>query len=124
MFTVCCHHHAAGLTIDNVRKALQGIHWHEVGRMLCIPVSKLQEIDQEYPTDDQCEVAVMRYWTLRDPYASWRRMIEYLECEKKNDQADRIRHYAEELTGIRMTYLHVHVHIHATINVWVCVEGM
>ena len=121
---MCCHHHATGLTIDNVRKALQGMHWREVGKILHIPDSKLDEIEEEYPTDDQHEGAVIRYWTLRDPYASWRRIIEYLEDEWKNDQADRIRHYAEELTGIRMTYLHAHVHIHATINVWVCAEGM
>ena len=118
MFTVCCYHHATGLTIDNVRKALQGMHWRKVGRMLHIPDSKLDEIEGEYVANDQCEAAeavtVIRYWTLRDPFASWRRMIEYLEREGKNDQADRIRHYAEELTGIRMTYLHVHVRTHAT----------
>ena len=92
--------HIAGLTIDNVRKALHGIHWHEVGRMLLILVSKLSEIEGEYRSDEEREVAVIRYWMLRDPFASWRRIIEQLEARGKHDHAITLYHYSEELTGM------------------------
>ena len=94
--------HTAGLTVDNVRKALHGIHvhWRRVGRMLYIPDSKLREIREEYHSDEEREVAVIRYWILRDPYASWRRIILQLEVLEKHDDAIRIHHYSEELTGM------------------------
>ena len=91
---------AAGLTIDNVRKALHGIHWHEAGEMLDIPDSKLSEIEGEYLSDEEREVTVIRYWILRDPFASWRRIIRQLEWDSKHDHANRIYHYSEELTGM------------------------
>ena len=92
--------HTAGLTVDNVRKALHGIHWNVVGGMLLIPDSKLREIEGEYHSDEEREVAVIRYWILRDPFASWRRIIGQLEVRKKHDHAIRIHHYSEELTGM------------------------
>ena len=60
----------AGLTVDNVRKAVHGIlPWHKVGEMLFIPFSKLREIAGEYRSDEEYEVAVIRCWILRDPFA-------------------------------------------------------
>ena len=91
---------AAGLTVDNVRKVLHGIHWRQVGEMLFIPDSKLQEIEGEYPSDEECEVAVIRYWILRDPFASWRRIIQQLGNREKHDHAITLYHYSEELTGM------------------------
>ena len=108
--------HTAGLTVDNVRKALHGIHWREVGRMLFIPYSKLSEIEGEYHSDEEREVAVIRYWILRDPYASWRRIIERLEGSWRHDHAITLYHYSEELTGmlgaltIHLMYHIYHVH--------------
>ena len=92
--------HTAGLTVDNVRKALHGIHWREVGRMLFIPYSKLSEIEGEYHSDEEREVAVIRYWILRDPYASWRRIVDKLEWRGRHDHAITLYHYSEELTGM------------------------
>jgi hypothetical protein len=92
--------HIAGLTVDNVRKALNGIHWRDVGEMLWIPDSKLSEIEGEYRSDEEREVAVIRYWILRDPFASWRRIIERLEVLRKHDHAVTLYHYSEELTGM------------------------
>ena len=68
--------------------------------MLSIPRSKLSEIEGEYRSDEEREVAVIRYWILRDPFASWRRIIEQLEDKEKHDHAIRIHHYSEELTGM------------------------
>ena len=92
--------HTAGLTIDNVRKALHGIHWSEVCVMLLIPHSKLSEIEGEYPSDEEREVAVIRYWILRDPFASWRRIIYRLEGWRRHAHAITLYHYSEELTGM------------------------
>ncbi len=92
---------AVGLTVDKyVRKALHGIHWRVVGRMLLIPDSKLREIEGEYPSDEEHEVAAIRYWILRDPFASWRRLIEQLEDWGSHDYAIRIHCYSEELAGM------------------------
>ena len=68
--------------------------------MLYIPESKLSEIEGEYCSDEEREVAVIRYWILRDPFASWRRIIEQLEEWDEHDHAIRIHHYSEELTGM------------------------
>ena len=46
--------------------------------------------------------AAVREWLLRDPLASWRRIIDQLYNWNKGDQADSILHYAEELTGMYM----------------------
>ena len=97
---MCCYHLAAGLTIDNVRKILHGIHWSTVAALLRIPPSKCLEIEGEYPSNEEREVAVIRYWILRDPFASWRRIIERLERTGKHDHAITLHHYAEELTGV------------------------
>ena len=68
--------------------------------MLFVPHSKLSEIEGEYRSDEEREVAVIRYWVLRDPFASWRRIIQQLENWGKHDDAIRIHHYSEELTGM------------------------
>ena len=92
--------HIAGLTVDNVRKALHGIPWRDVGEILDIPPFKLREIEGEYRSDEEREVAVIRYWILRDPFASWRRIIQQLEDKRKHDRAITLYHYSEELTGM------------------------
>ena len=109
---------AAGLTVDNVRRVLHGIHWHQVGEMLFIPDSKLQEIEGEYPSDEEREVAVIKYWILRDPFASWRRIVQQLGNREKHDHAITLYHYNEELTGMLGTLtIHLmhpnHCYIHA-----------
>ena len=68
--------------------------------MLRIPLSKLSEIEGEYRSDEECEVAVIRYWILRDPFASWRRIIVRLEDRERHDHAITLHHYSEELTGM------------------------
>ena len=68
--------------------------------MLNIPSSKLSEVAGEYRSDEECELAVIRYWILRDPFASWRRIIERLEDLGRHDHAITLHHYSEELTGM------------------------
>ena len=74
--------------------------------LLAIPPSKVRELQSAHHSTDQQEAAVVRYWLLRDPLASWREIIRQLDFWAVNsdhghysDIADRIRHYAKELTG-------------------------
>ena len=90
----------AALTVANIRRAIQGLEWRRLGRVLRIPNSILDEISKEHTTDDQCEAAVIHYWTLHDPLASWRRLVDQLHRWDKDDHANRISHYAEKLTGM------------------------
>ena len=93
--------HAKALTVENIRRAVQGLEWRRLGKVLFIPDSKLDEIAEEYPTDQQCEAAVIHYWILHDPLASWRRLSSHLYWGNEPDQAKRICH-VEELTGMYM----------------------
>ena len=68
--------------------------------ILDIPSAKLDELKAAHHTIDQQETAVVRYWLLRDPLASWRRIIHQLDERAYysgyghySDIADRIRHY-------------------------------
>ena len=73
--------------------------------ILGIPDAQLAELQSSHHSTDEQEAAVVRYWLLRDPLASWRRIIYQLDYWADDyghysDIADRIRHYAEELTGM------------------------
>ena len=75
--------------------------------ILGVPSAKLAELQSAHHSTDEQEAAVVRYWLLRDPLASWRRIICQLDVwagypgyGHYSDIADRIRHYAEELTGM------------------------
>ena len=68
--------------------------------MLRIPSSILDEISKEHTTDDQREAAVIYYWMFHDPLASWRRLTDQFHRGDEHDHANRISHYAEELTGM------------------------
>ena len=105
--------HATALTVANIRRAVLGLEWRRLGGVLGIPDSILGEISKEHTTDDQREAAVIHYWLLHDPLASWRRLIYQLHWCFERNYANRISHNAEELTGMLMyipcTFVHVHV---------------
>ena len=69
------------LTVANIRRAVQGLEWRRLGEVLLISGSILDEISKEHTTDDQREAAMIHYWTLHDPLASWRRLIELLHWQ-------------------------------------------
>ena len=75
--------------------------------ILGIPSDKLAELQSAHYSTDEQEAAVVRYFLLKDPLASWRKIIlqldlwaNFSEHSHYNNIADRIRHYAEELTGM------------------------
>ena len=68
--------------------------------ILGIPSTKLTELKSAHRSIDEQRAAIVRYWLLRDPLASWRQIIYQLDEWYFNNLADRIRHYSEELTGM------------------------
>ena len=78
---------------------LETLPWSEVGDMLYVPKSKLDAIDADHTTEKGKKEAVIEYWLLKDPSASWRRLIYTLDKLDKIDVADQIRNYAEKQTG-------------------------
>ena len=82
------------LTVDNITNTLDGIRWGTIVQyILRLPDSKYNEITEQFCSDDDRVRAGVREWLLRDPLASWRRLIDHLY---------RILHYIEELTGMYM----------------------
>ena len=97
--------------MENVAAVLEGLTLEDVGDMLIIPYTKLAAIKGEFPTEKERLRAVVMYWLLRDPLASWRRLISqldrysppslYLLSEEAAAAAaaNSIRNYAEKLRG-------------------------
>ena len=97
---------ATALTVNNVTNTLAGIDWRRIGEyILRLPGSKCDEISSQCLTDEERAEAVVREWLLRDPLASWRRIINelYLCVEATyHTLGDSILDYAEELIGMYM----------------------
>ena len=88
------------------------VYGFDSSTILGIPRARLAELQSAHHSTDEQEAAVVRYWLLRDPLASWRRIIYHLDERADfyghySDIADRIRHYAEELTGMFFLILDV-----------------
>jgi hypothetical protein len=107
---------APPLSVDSVMAVLAGVTemWRKIGRELYIGVAALDIIGSDFTSDVDKLRAVVRYWLMRDPYASWRRLIWRLEWStdsRLGKVADRIRNRAERLTGMKLCEL---------IWSWVC----
>ena len=99
--------------MDNITTVLRGVDWGRVGRyILRLPNSKRDEITKQFSSDDDRVRTGVREWLLRDPIASWRRLIEQLYTYRKAERADSIVHYAEELTGMYMIMIMNHTTLH------------
>ena len=91
---------APPLSVKNVVAVINMLPWWNVGEYhLRVPRSKLDAINAECDTDEERLVAIVRYWLLNDPNASWRKLIHQFDQYGNSDTADRIRKYAEKLTG-------------------------
>ena len=99
--------------MNNVTTILRGIRWKRIGIWIfCLPDSKLDEIEEQFSSDDDRVRAGVREWLLCDPIASWRRLIDQLYREGEAEQADSIVHYSEELTGMYMIMIMIHTTLH------------
>ena len=91
------------LTCENIVMAVEGVDWRLLGFWLFIPRSKLDEIERLYSDDSKRCQALIQYWLDLDPSPSWRRVITALDSNllgKGSEIADKIRSYAEPLTGM------------------------
>ena len=84
--------------MENVATILEQLSLYDVRAILFIPDAKLDAIESEFTTDKERLRALIQYWLLRDPYASWRRLIIRLDVWEAA-AANSIRNYAEKLTG-------------------------
>ena len=99
--------------MNNITNTLNGISWWTIGiGILRLPDSKFDEITKQFSSDADRVRAGVREWLLRDPLASWRRLIRRLYIQDKADQADSILHYTEELTGMYMIMIMIHTTLH------------
>ena len=75
--------------------------WKELFHSLGIP----ETVHESHKSDKENKTAGVLYWMLRDPFASWRRLITYLDHKEPGAPiADRIRSYAEKITGACVTF--------------------
>ena len=99
--------------MDNITTVLRGIDWGRVCIIILhLPDSKYAEITKQFSSDDDRVRAGVREWLLRDPIASWRRLIDQLYRKHEAERADSIVHYAEELTGMYMIMIMIHTTLH------------
>ena len=110
----CVHSNATALTVDNITSTLNGIldRWTIGYNILRLPLSKYHEITKQFFKKDDRMRAAAREWLLRDPLASWRRLINQIYIYDKVERADSILHYAEELTGMYMIMIMIHTTLH------------
>ena len=90
---------APPLSVNNVMEILKTLSLLNVRDCLCIPDYKYDSIKFEYHTDQERLAELIKYWIFNDPWASWRKLIQRLDQRNESDIADRIRKYAEKLTG-------------------------
>ena len=96
------------LTVDNVVRELKDITWNRLCSVLLLPYSQRRKIKNEYATENQHRNAAVHFWLFSDPYASWRKLIRQLDCLRQHTLAERIRDYAEKLSGMLVSCLCYH----------------
>lgn len=72
------------LTVHNIVQELRGVDVFDLDpwsdeTILGIPAAQLAELQSSHHSTDEQEAAVVRYWLLRYPLASWRRIIHQLD---------------------------------------------
>ena len=96
------------LTVDNVVRELKDITWNRMCDVLLLPHSQRRKIENEYATENQRRNAAVHFWLFSDPYASWRRLIRQLDDYGQHAVVERIRDYAEKLSGMLVSCLCCH----------------
>ena len=95
---------APPLSVDSVMKTLESLteQWDTVGDWLYIPSAVMDRVASECSNDMECLRRIIRYWLLRDPFASWRRLLhrlDWVDDDEFRKVADSIRSCLEQLDG-------------------------
>ena len=94
---------ATALTVDNILKQLKEVKWEILGGsggVLQLPGSQRRKLKAKYAGKTERKREGVKYWLWNCAYASWRWFIEKLDWQKEHAVADKIRGYAEKLTGM------------------------
>ena len=100
------HPQAPPLTLENLQPQLQRVqdHWGLIS-WLRVPDSKLEEIRNQFGSDENGAVsACIQWWLQHATSVSWREIVHNLDRIGETGVADTIRQYLEPPTG---TVLHV-----------------
>ena len=82
------------LTVENLMKVMGEVgDWEEVGDLLRVPDSKLQEIKQLSTSDKEKSQSLGRYWVTNAPGASWERLGYALYQEGEETAAAMVKQY-------------------------------
>ena len=105
VLTVCVVAAPPLSSVEGMVKALESLtqQWKDVSACLYIPRVVVDQIASDCSTDKECFRTVIQYWLLRDPYASWRRIIHVLDRKKEEafiKIADTLKKNSEPLEGI------------------------
>ena len=108
LLSLCFSPTATALTVDNVVRQLRDITWDTLCDVLILPRSQRYKIENEYATENQRRNAAVHFWLFSDPCASWRRIIRQYNVYGQHAVVERIRDYAEKLTGMLVSCLYCH----------------
>lgn len=91
-------------TVENVCKAVQGVNWASLGRILLIAADKYSEIEQLQSISNEKRLqAVVECWLGEGEAArqkpSWRSLIIALDNANETRVADNMRNFAEPVPG-------------------------
>jgi len=98
------------LSVDNVLRALSGLEqgWDLIGQLLCVPGSHRKVFKEENHEDLNRLRAVVTYWLIRCPSASWRYLRwalqgkdygGFYDREDNMKAANGIKRHMEKLSG-------------------------
>ena len=88
-------------TRNNVQRAVRNMRGTNLlGLYLGVPRRRRLEIERQFRGDEGRQVEeYVTYFMNNDPLASWRRIIVVLDVYGEKEDADKIRHLAESVTG-------------------------
>ena len=92
-YYVCCVPTGAP-TIKQLLEALKKLeNWFLFGAMLGVPVSKLKEIESNYPKDSgRCKLEMLQYWLDTKLGPTWNEVIQALEKADQLTLAAQVKH--------------------------------
>ena len=93
---------APPLTIESILTAVQGVAWKGLGKMLFWNnPSYVNEIEAQEQSDDERLHALIDHWLEGEgnEQPSWRALIYNLDHAEETELADKIRQFAEPVSG-------------------------